>query len=147
MDNEKPKIMTNNIKDIKNCYDARLLYDIYGIYTPDFLDYLIGESGLGFDCNGNADNLIVTQYTEFAIKDVNNNAVIIINGDYQHYSYVNLIRNWYHHPKDRSDIETDYQNKTKRKFNYDELHKKAIEQLIDWLTRNNRYKKIAFKED
>lgn len=147
MDNEKPKIMINNIKDAKNCCATRLLYDIYGIYTPDFLDYLIGESRLEFDGNGNADNNTVAQHPEFAIKDSSGNAKIIKNGNFSHHSYVNLIRNWYHHPKDRSNIEKDYLQKLNEKFNYDELLKKAIEQLIDWLTRNNKYKKIAFKEN
>ena len=141
------KYMDDDIKESKNCCAVRLLYDIYGVPTPDFLDYLIGESGLGFDSNGNADKGIVTQYPEFAIKDSSGNAKIINNGGFSHHSYVNLIRNWYHHTKDRSVIETDYQSKLNEKFNYDELLKKAIEQLVDWLTRNNLYKKIAFKQN
>lgn len=141
------KYMDDDIKESKNCCAVRLLYDIYEIHTPDFLDYLIGESGLGFDSNGNADKCIVTQHPEFAIKDGSGNAKIINNGGFSHHSYVNLIRNWYHHPKDRSNIEKDYQLKLNEKFNYDELLKKAIEQLVDWLTRNNKYKKIAFKKN
>ena len=53
--------MNDNIKESKNCCDTKLLYDIYKIYTPDFLYYLIGESGLGFDKNGNVDKEIVNQ--------------------------------------------------------------------------------------
>lgn len=142
------KYMDDDIKVSKNCCAARLLYDIYGVHTPDFLDYLIGESAeLKFDGKGPKDNNTVAQHPEFAIKDSSGDIKIIKNGDYSHHSYVNLIRNWYHHPKERTDIENDYLLKLNRKFNYDELLKKAIEQLIDWLTKNNKYKKIAFKEN
>ncbi|MBQ6970419.1 AAA family ATPase [bacterium] len=87
------KYMDDDIKESKNCCAVRLLYDIYEVPTPDFLDYLIGESGLGFDSNGNADKCIVIQHPEFAIKDSSGNEKMIKNGGFSHHSYVNLIRN------------------------------------------------------
>jgi hypothetical protein len=58
-----------------------------------------------------------------------------------------LIRNWYHHPTDRSDIEKDFKDKLNEEFKYKMSLEKAIDQLIDWLTKNDKYRKIAFKEN
>lgn len=140
---KKITTMVNDITNIKNCCAARLLYDIYKIYTLEFLDYLIGETGEGFDRNGERDADIAAKHPYLAIKDKKDKITYIENSSWKHHTHVNLIRNWYHHPKDRSDIEKDFIYKTGKQFNSDKLLKIAIDDLIRFL--GNKYQKIAFE--
>ena len=67
--------------------------------------------------------------------------MVVIENQQYHHSYVNLIRNLYHHPTDRSDIEKDFKDKLNEEFKYEMLLEKAIDLLFFWSTKKINMKR------
>ena len=62
----------------------------------------------------------------------------IENNGYKHYSIINLVRNYYHHPSDRKDMEKDINNKMNDEHkNIEVLLECAIKNIRDLLEKNN----------
>lgn len=131
-----------------------LIYEIYNVCTIDLLDFYIGKIGeypiknsdkkYNFE-NCNSDKGIIDVDVDKGIERVDkyfkkgiNKPGCIKNGSFDHYSIIHLVRNYYHHPSDRKDMEKDINKKMDDEHkNIEVLLECAIKNIRDLLEKNN----------
>ena len=128
-----------------------LIYEIYKVYTIDLLDFYIGEieechvnnSDKKYYFTSEKNNKIVEMDKEIkrvdeCFKKGIDKPRCIENNEHKHYSIINLVRNYYHHPSDREIIQKDIDEKMNDEYkNIEILLKCAIENIRDLLKKNN----------
>lgn len=108
------KIDNESLKKIYVTAD-KILYDIFGVVSITFLDYLLAEKVCIDDefkkLWSSNDFEICEKYKN--IKRIFDgdleceNCIMNDNGKYKHYSIINFVRNYYHHPDSREDLHKD----------------------------------------
>ncbi len=149
--NNEKKYNCRQLKIIRDKYipPSLLIYKVYKVYTIDLLDYFIGEIEEIWEnekrkirFSGSDDEKIPNEFKNIKkVKDYfkdGEKTDYIENGKYKHHTLIHLIRNYYHHPKDRKDMVEDMNKKWKNsKWNIDELLKLAIEDIINLLPKKD----------
>lgn len=87
--------------------------------------------------NSKNDDKVERVYKYF-INKKDNELGYIENGKYKHYSIIHLVRNYYHHPSERKDMEKDINKKMDDEHkNIEVLLECAIKNIRDLLEKNN----------
>lgn len=154
--NTEPKISKIKIKEKQYIVPSLLIYEIYGVCTIDLLDFYIEKLG-NYPENseekyeldkGKSDEKIIEKMKEKMndkIKTVDKyfkknirECKCIENGSYKHFSIIHLVRNYYHHPSARVDMQNDMNKKMNNKAkNIEVLLRYAIENIRELLDANN----------
>lgn len=145
------KIDNESLKKIYITAD-KILYDIFGVVSITFLDYLLAELAEKVCINGEFNKLWSNDDFNICKKHPNikrifdgdlecENCIMNDNGRYKHYSIINFVRNYYHHPDSREDLRKDWNNKLKKPLDIENMLKESIENMIELLGEN--YKKIT----